>query len=98
MSGQIRVDPPSLRRISTQLDGVLSELKAAQQAVLDSEVQPSAFSPVGAPLAYAFLAAIEYAGNDAWEQGDQVISIQRRLDLTATIWDDAETASAVEEV
>lgn len=98
MSGQISVDPPSLRKLSSQLDGVLSELTAAQQAVLGSEVQPSAFSPVGAPLAYAFLAAIEYAGNDAWEQGDQVMSIQRRLERTARIWEDAETASTVEEL
>lgn len=98
MGGHVHVDPSALRTLARNLDSVVAELGAAQRSVLDSEVQPSAFSPVGAPLAYAFLGAIEYAGGDAWEQGDQVMSIQRRLEQTATIWDEAEAASTVREI
>lgn len=97
MSGQVRVDPPSLRNLATQLDGVHAKLQLAQRAILDSEVQPTAFSPSGEPLAYAFLAAIEYAGSDAYSQADQIGSIQRRLDRTAEIWEQTESASTVEE-
>lgn len=98
MGDHVNVDPASLRRLASDLDSVMSKLGAAQSAVLASEVQPSAFSPSGEPLAYAFLAAIEYAGNDAWEQGDQVASIKRRLERTAAIYEEAEAASTVREV
>lgn len=95
MSGGARVDPPSLRQLSTQLDSVVSKLSAAQNAVLSSEVQADAFSPSGELLAYAFLGAIEYAGNDAYSQADQVGSIQRRLNSTADLWEATEEASTV---
>ena len=98
MGDGVQVDPPSLRALAQQLESVMSRLSAAQRAVLDSEVQASAFSPSGQPLAYAFLGAIEYAGNDAWEQGDQVASIQRRLERTARIWEEAELSSIVHEI
>lgn len=97
MNGYVRVDPPALRGLATQLDSVMDKLGSAQRAVLASEVEPAAFSPSGEPLAYAFLGAIEYAGNDAWEQADQVASIQRRLDRTALLWEEAERASTIEE-
>lgn len=97
MSGEVRVDPPSLRQLAGRLDAVISELSAAQQSVLGSEIQASAFSPTGQPLAAAFLAAIEYAGNDAFEQADQVSSIQRRLSSTADLWEATEEASTVTE-
>lgn len=98
MGSEARVDPPSLRSLAGQLDAVVAKLSAAQRAVLDSEVQADAFSPAGQPLAYAFLGAIEYAGNDAYEQAAQIGSIQRRLERTAQIWEDAEAASTVKEV
>ena len=98
MGGEIRVDPPSLRQLADQLDSVVSMLGTAQQSVLSSEIQADAFSPSGQPLAYAFLAAIEYAGNDAFEQGDQIGSIQRRLRSTAAIYEATEIASTVVEI
>lgn len=98
MSGNVFVDPPSLRQLAVRLDSVVSKLSAAQSSVLDSEVQADAFSPSGQPLAYAFLGAIEYAGNDAYEQASQIGSIQRRLDSTAAIWENANAASTVEEI
>ncbi|KQY57188.1 MULTISPECIES: type VII secretion target [unclassified Nocardioides] len=95
MSGEVRVDPPSLRRLATELDDVITLLAAAQQSISDSDTQADAFSPSGQPLAYAFLGAIEYAGNDAYEQAAQVASIQRRLNRTADQWEEAEEASTV---
>ncbi|WP_169799228.1 type VII secretion target [Nocardioides jensenii] len=95
MSGEIRVDPPSLRRLAGDLDDVIQLLSEAQQAIADSDTQADAFSPSGQPLAYAFLGAIEYAGNDAYEQADQIASIQNRLNLTADYWDKAEEAATV---
>lgn len=98
MGDEVRVDPPSLRTLATQMDDVIDLLSSAQSSVAESEISASAFSPAGVPLAYALLGAIEYAGNDAYEQADQVGSIQIRLRQTADYYEAADEASTVTEV
>jgi hypothetical protein len=97
MSGEIRVDPPSLRRLADDLTDVVDALRDAQNAIIGSEVSPAAFSPSGVPLAFAFAGAIEFAGSDAYEQAEQVGSIQARLHKTAAQWEAAEEQSTVQE-